>query len=132
VGTKLKCLGCGGNIPWDGRGLFAYTCPCGATIFYDEKTGVKPPVSLIIGLHVKRPLPHIDYYLGRSEHASTEKEAMYMLLKEAGSVWSWECEDCRPKVLERTAYEIANNLYRFNLHPALKSLVESLHVGLRG
>lgn len=116
----MKCLGCGAPINWDGKSLFAYTCPCGATILYDETTGYHPPASLIIGLHEKRELPHIDYYLGKSSHTSLEKEGAYKFLREKGCIWSWECDQCRERVIDRTVMEIANGLYAFEVHPSLK------------
>jgi hypothetical protein len=119
----MKCLGCGGSIPWNGRGVFAYTCSCGATIFYDGKTSIHPPASLVIGLAKKRELPHIDYYLGKSSHTSHEKEEMYDFLRSKGCVWSWECERCKFRTIERIVYEVANKIYRFGIHPALKEAI---------
>jgi len=37
VNVSIKCIGCDTQIPWDGAGIFSYTCLCGATIFYDER-----------------------------------------------------------------------------------------------
>ncbi len=119
----MKCLGCGSEIGWDGKGIFAYTCPCGATVFYDEGKSISPPASLIMAFAGKRELPHIDYYLGKSDHVSPEKEELYNLLRGKGAIWSWACEECRSQVIERLVYEVANGLYHFRVHPTLKELI---------
>ena len=120
----MKCLGCGSEIGWDGTGVLAYTCPCGATVFYDEGKSVSPPVSLILAFAGKRELSHIDYYLGKSDHTSLEKEKLYNLLREKGAIWSWECKGCKSRVIEKTVYEVANRLYRFRVHPTLRELIK--------
>lgn len=121
----MKCLGCGGDIPWDGKTAFAYTCRCGATIFTDDEK-LYPPASLaFLGV---RPPAHIDYYLGKSDHQSPKKEEMVKYLHGLGSVWSWDCPQCRDRFVERTAMEMANGFYRLPLHPELAKLLEgSVH-----
>jgi hypothetical protein len=120
---KFHCIGCGRTIPWNGKGLLAYTCPCGATLFADENGKFAWPASLIMAISEHREPPHIDYYLGRSNYVSAEKEKAYEFLKSLGSKWSWECEKCREKVVERTLMEVRKGFYRFDLHPELKKLV---------
>jgi hypothetical protein len=120
----LRCVGCGSTIPWDGRGLFAYTCPCGATLLIDDGGGLALPVSLVMAVAEHREIPHIDYYLGRSSHTSPEKEKAYEFLRSLGARWSWECEQCRSIIVERTIMELREGLYRFGIHPDLKKLVE--------
>jgi len=118
----MKCLGCDRDIPWDGEGLFAYTCPCGATVFYDEK-GLAVPASLVRALYEGRPLPHIDYYVGISDHMSEIKKEFIAELRRRGAVWSWECGECREKFLKRKRMEREMGLLRFGLHPALEKEV---------
>lgn len=119
----MKCLGCDRAIAWDGRGIFCYTCPCGATIFYDEEKGLAPPASLVIALHESRELPHIDYYLGKSNHWSKLKQEMYEFLRSKGAIWSWECEQCKQRVIQRAIMEKKENLYHFGLHHELQKLI---------
>jgi len=93
-------------------------------MFYDPLT-FKPtfPVSFWIALHKNKDLPHIDYYVGKSNHISEEKRLMIQLLKEKGSVWSWECEECKEKVVKRMLMELDSNLYPFSVHPELYQLI---------
>lgn len=119
----MKCLGCDSAIPWDGKSAFCYTCPCGATIFYDEKKGLFPPASLVIGLHKGRELPHIDYYIGKSSYWSPLKQQMYEFLRSEGSIWSWECNKCKKRVLQRATMEKTEGFYRLDFHPELQKLI---------
>jgi len=124
----MKCLGCGLNVDWiKGWGIVAYTCPCGSRIFYDEGH-LAIPASFIIRLVEGEPLPHIDYYVGKSAHWSQEKEDFIDMLKGFGAIWSWECPECRERVLQRTRMELENNLYQLPLHPDLQRLVEDVPV----
>lgn len=119
----MKCLGCDREIPWNGTGLFAYTCPCGATIFYDEKKGICPPASLVLGLYEHRELPHIDYYLGKSNFWSKEKQEMCDFLRGKGAIWSWECDQCKERVIERSKMEKQEGFYPLEFHKDLEQLV---------
>ena len=120
---KFHCVGCGRTIPWDGKGLFAYTCPCGATLFADEDGKFAWPVSLITAISEHREPPHIDYYLGRSNYDSAEKQKAVEFLRKLGARWSWDCDECRGKIVERTLMEVREGFYHFDLHPELKKLV---------
>lgn len=99
---SYKCVGCDGVIPWDGKGAFAYTCPCGASLFYDEET-LAPvmPASLIFAIDRLRRMgirpegPHIDYYLGDSNLTSEIKEAVTEQLLEMGFIWMKDCKQCQ-------------------------------------
>jgi len=123
----MRCLGCGGEIGWDGKGAFAYTCPCGATIFYDEEIdSYYIPISLTRLMVLGGEPPHIDYYLGKSAHTGPEKEMFYELLRDLGAIWSWRCPQCRERVVRTTALEVEEGFYRYELHPQLKALVEEL------
>ena len=122
----FHCVGCGRSISWDGSGYFAYTCPCGATLFADENGKFAMPASLVIAIHDRREPPHIDYYLGKSNYVSMEKQKAYEMLRSLGAKWSWECPQCRDKVAERTLMEVHNGFYHFSLHPELKNLIEKM------
>jgi len=124
----VRCLGCNGTIPWDGKGTLCYTCPCGATIFYDENSGAPMiPTSLVIALQgdtLSRNMSHLDYYLGKSAFWSREKEEVCNFLRRKGAVWSWECPQCRDRTIQRARMEKEEGLYRFEHHPDLQKLVE--------
>ena len=120
----FHCVGCGRPIPWDGKGCFAYTCPCGATLIADENGEFALPVSLVMAMRDKKEPPHIDYYLGKSNYVSMEKQKAYEMLRSLGAKWSWECPHCRDEVVERTLMEVREGFYRFGLHPELKNLIE--------
>jgi len=121
--SKWRCVGCGRKIPWDGRGLFAYTCPCGATVFVDEERHIAYPASFYYALS-GHSIPHIDYYLGISNYVSAKKEQVYQILKKLGAVWSWECPECRERFLKRKRMEVREGLIRIPLHP---ELLRALH-----
>jgi hypothetical protein len=83
------------------------------------------PASLVRVLAEGGKAPHIDYYLGRSNHTSETKEKLIDLLRGLGSIWSWECEECRNKVVSMTREEVREGLIRLDdLHPVLRRLVE--------
>ena len=99
---SYKCVGCDRVIPWDGKGTLCYTCPCGATLFYEAET-LNPvmPISLITAINklhelgVKPEGPHIDYYLGDSNHTSDIKDLFIKVLLEMGFIWMKDCEQCQ-------------------------------------
>lgn len=97
-----KCVGCDTIIPWDGKGTFAYTCRCGATLFYETETlKLVMPASLVFAIYwqqqlgIKPETPHIDYYLGDSNHTSEIKDAVVRQLLEMGFIWMKDCEQCQ-------------------------------------
>jgi len=117
----MKCLGCGRSISWDGKGTLCFTCPCGATMFIDDKTDkIALPVSFIMSLQRKKNILHIDYYLGISDHQSPQKQAVYEQLKRKGAVWSWECRRCKDRFIRHVKMQAPK---RFNLHPELQKLM---------
>ena len=124
MNENYHCVGCGRDIGWNGEGIFCYTCPCGATLFAKKNHQFAFPASLIIALHEGRELPHIDYYLGFSNHVSEEKEEAYKFLREHGAIWSWECPQCKPRFLERKRMEIKHGFLHVKLHPELAKIVE--------
>lgn len=91
----FRCVGCNNIIPWDGTGIFSYTCPCGGHIFYNEDSGqLSPPASLVIAIHEKRDLPHLDYLIGNSSFTSLLKERVIKELTELGAIWMKDCPQC--------------------------------------
>ena len=106
----FKCVGCDSKIPWDGKGSFCYTCPCGAHIFYDEETEkLAPPASMVIAIHEKKNLPHLDYLVGESQYTSPLKERLIKELISLGAIWMKDCKQCQndgtlKRHLEREAY----------------------------
>jgi len=99
---SYTCVGCGRPIPWDGEGTLCYTCPCGATLFYDTATlKLVMPVSLRFAIHKLRQLgvkpegPHINYYLGDSNHTSEIKDSVAKQLLKIGFIWMEDCEQCQ-------------------------------------
>ena len=93
---SIKCIGCNRDIEWDGKELFSYTCPCGATIFYNETNGhLALPYSLLLNLSKSASLPHLDDLVGESNHTSPFKEMLITELREKGFIWMRECEQCQ-------------------------------------
>ncbi len=91
-----KCIGCDNQIPWDGTGLFSYTCRCGASIFYNEEDAqLALPASVAIGISKGRSLPHLGDLVGESDYTSPLKESYIALLREKGFIWMEECEQCQ-------------------------------------
>lgn len=121
---KFHCVGCGRFIPWNGKGVFAYECPCGATLFADEKGNFSLPASLmsrVVG--ESREIPHSDHYLGISNFVSMEKQKAFDMLTKLGSVWSWNCKECRDRIVKLRRAQMKAGLIKFELHPELKALL---------
>ena len=121
---QYHCVGCGNPVAWDGKGVFSYTCPCGATLFADENGKIIMPYSLIKAIIEHREPRHIDYYVGKSNYISLEKLKVIKMLQQLGACWSWECPKCKPKIVQRTIMEIKQGFYRLDIHPELKKLIE--------
>ncbi len=91
-----RCVGCDATIPWDGKGLFSYTCGCGGTIFYNDQTSaVASPASLALNFNRGIKLPHLDSLVGKSPYTSPVKEAITKELLSRGFIWMKDCEQCR-------------------------------------
>jgi len=122
----MHCVGCGNKISWDGTGILCYTCPCEGTLFADDTQGkIAIPASLVMAALSKRNLPHINYYLGCSNYTSAEKGAVVDRLKQLGATWAWECDECRLRFAMRMMMHVQEGLYRFELHPELKMMIET-------
>jgi len=119
----FHCVGCGRPIPWDGRGTFAFTCPCGATIFADDEHVPSLPASLIHSVALGRRPAHIDYYLGISNYISAEKQKIYEELRALGAIWSWECKECKERTVKLRKAQLESGMPKFELHPELKALL---------
>lgn len=91
-----RCIGCDKGISWDGTGLFSYTCPCRATIFWNEETGqISMPASVVIGISKGKTLPHLDDLVGNSDFTSPQKTGVIEELSAQGFIWMRECEQCK-------------------------------------
>ena len=103
--APITCLGCENCIPWDGKGMFCYTCPCGATVFHRGDFLI-PPASLVFFLEAARnnTLPrepaHYEYWLGRSAKVTALKRAVLADLKTLGVTSALDCEKCRDREAE--------------------------------
>jgi hypothetical protein len=117
----LYCVGCGrALVKSEGNKVLAISCSCGAlapilhageatpvdlvgkspaekVLFYWLLKGWCLPVSLVAASRGNGPMPHLEYYLGFSEHQTSIKAEMVNLLRELGAVSFTECSDanCR-------------------------------------
>lgn len=131
---KMHCVGCGNFAgEWELGRIYALTCACGATMFAEEDNTLAPPASFVIGLNEDRDLAHIDYYLGLSNHNSSEKDAVYRTLRSRGSIWSWQCEECVKNFLDRIKFqkesmhmwqEYSSGMPFYELHPEIIKRIE--------
>ena len=99
----LECVGCGQKVcekPVPGTTL-AIACRCGANAPILVKEGTDNlyglPGSLIMGITLKHPVPHLEYYLGHSAHTSELKNQVEKLLRVAGCISEAECKECRTR-----------------------------------
>ncbi len=97
--STLYCVGCGEPVAQVHPGqALAIACRCGANapILYAKDGSWATPFSLIQATGVKPP-PHLEYYLGFSEHQSTLKTEVTRMLRALGSISCTECsgESCR-------------------------------------
>lgn len=98
---KGICVGCG-KVLWSGppRDL-AVACCCGAmapVIQWSDGT-VSWPASVSANSQRSLPLPHLEYYLGFSNHRSQEKTQVTVLLASLGSASFEDCTEpgCKEK-----------------------------------
>ncbi len=71
-------------------------------MFYETETlRLAMPASLVAAIQtlrctgVKPEFPHIDYYLGESNHTSDVKVVVAKVLMEIGFTWMEDCEQCQ-------------------------------------
>lgn len=99
---KGECIGCG-RVVW--RGVpskeLALSCACGALApvisWSDGSTSWPSSISYI---HLRGgKIPHLEYYLGFTDHQSPEKVYAIVLLASLGSTSYRQCKDngCRDK-----------------------------------
>lgn len=96
--TLMYCVGCGLPVGEAEPGkMLAVSCPCGAMapILHSPDGRWAPPASFIRATGVMTP--HIEYYLGFSEHKSALKTELTRMLRALGSISYTECTDahCR-------------------------------------
>lgn len=101
----LYCVGCGRFVAWSEPGkILAIACSCGAMapILVPEGADVLDlgwftPFSLLKASHFGGPIPHLEYYLGFSDHESALKTEVTRMLRALGSISYAECPDekCR-------------------------------------
>jgi len=105
----MRCLGCGNHVCNMERGqVMAIACGAGAPVLVSDIGSVAPPASLgRLGYQEKEP-PHIEYYLGYSDHESEVKDHFIDLLVSYSATWQRDCpkDECqreieRHKVRER-------------------------------
>ncbi len=101
----LYCVGCGVAVISSRPGqVLAMSCRCGANapILHSEAhTSWAPPASFVLATGVKPP-PHLEYYLGFSDHESPLKTEVTRQLRAMGSVSFTECPEERcPRAFER-------------------------------
>lgn len=106
--VMLYCLGCGGAVaPFVEGQTLAISCGCGAMapilVSTNPASGdlmyLGPPVSLVRVLSSEGPpdKPHLEYWLGYSDHESPMKNNFTDALRKAGCISRAECgeQECR-------------------------------------
>lgn len=112
---SFKCVGCDAHIPWEGEGLFSYTCKCGATVFQDEENGkIALPASLIRNLSLNIATPHLGDIVGHSDYASPLKEQLICDLRSKRFIWMGECEACQKNGTLKREIERRQHWAKFN------------------
>lgn len=94
----LYCVGCGRAVATVRPGqALAISCACGAIapILHTEDGQWAPPYSLVKATGIMSP--HLEYYLGFSDHQSNTKTEVTRMLRALGSISYTECTDtqCR-------------------------------------
>ena len=124
---KFHCVGCGNSIPWDGTGLFSYTCRCGGNIFVSEDDRPSFPASVLIQMCKKKPVTHLDDIIGVSDYTSPEKDGFIAILQGRGFTWMEECEQCKTDgTLKR--YQQRHDLDRRQAHISERLRLDELTI----
>lgn len=94
----LYCIGCGRIVAHVSPGQsLAIACVCGASapILHTKDNTWAPPFSLVRATGAT--IPHLEYYLGFSDHESQAKTAVIQMLRAFGSISYKECTEpeCR-------------------------------------
>ena len=95
----LFCVGCGSAVcrSYPGQ-LLAISCRCGAYApILRGPWGFSAPASLVLRRPTKgvmpEKLPHLEYYLGYSDHESKEKAQAIRELRGVGAISQAECPE---------------------------------------
>ena len=92
----MKCIGCDKEMGFEGAGTLSITCECGARMFYNEGfSKMLFPLSVIEASIHGKPLPHLNFLVGESTFMSPAKEGCTAALRDMGSIWIHECEECQ-------------------------------------
>ena len=108
--VQLSCVGCGRDVfqvESGKRTLLAISCICGAgaPILRGDDGSFAPPYSLVsivqrstdpsVPWRLKRGAspPHLEYYLGYSDHESVVKTALSQYLCDLGSISQADCPE---------------------------------------
>ena len=105
----LYCVGCGCAVAASKPGqVLAISCVCGANapILHTKEGKWAPPCSLVLSTGIV--LPHLEYYLGFSNHESPIKTEVIRMLRAMGSISYTEC----PEVHCREAFERSKQNYQ--------------------
>lgn len=92
----LYCVGCGRAVATSKPGqVLAIACVCGANapILHTKDHQCAPPLSLVQATGIV--MPHLEYYLGFSEHQSPLKIEVTRMLRALGSISYTECTNSR-------------------------------------
>lgn len=103
----LYCAGCGQVVCQTAPGeLLAVSCRCGALapVLY-HGGGVHPPFSLISALLNSQAPPHVEYYLGYSDHMDPLRCRVETLLRAIGATSQANCKDQRCREAYRQGRE---------------------------
>lgn len=102
---RMCCIGCGAAVCDMERGqtmaISCGTCGAGSPVLVSEdRTFIAPPASLVLALNGPasgKELPHLEYYLGYSDHESDLKAQIKANLEALGSSTQKDCprEECR-------------------------------------
>ncbi len=98
---ELRCLGCGRVVcrarPGDTLAISCGGCDASAPILVGGDGHNWFPASFMPGiLNTGDPnRPHLEYWLGYSDHASAEKDAVVDLLRKSGITSQEECRKSR-------------------------------------
>ncbi|MDP3063877.1 MAG: hypothetical protein Q8O40_11810 [Chloroflexota bacterium] len=117
----VYCVGCGGPVCTLRPGhTVAIACRCGAgsPILYEPTTArvMAMPGSLYRALARKDTMPHLEYYLGYSDHTSQVKDRITLELQAAGSTSQRDCT----KMECQKAYQRGRAVWLEERQPALE------------
>lgn len=115
----FHCLGCGRHVCRAREGAtLAISCACGAMapVLLGKDGALQGlPASLVhllrsYVLQDNEARPHLEYYLGFSDHHSPEKERMETVLRALGCIPQGECPDPKCRQSYRRTLEEWNHL----------------------